>query len=82
MELFLGIHKLPDGFSDADAVKGFEEYKGSAKAKGLRPISAVYSLEKGFAHCLTEAPSAQEVKDAHSSVNIPLEDVVEIKQIN
>ena len=36
----------------------YEKYKASAREDGLNPISAVYSAEKGFAYCQTEAESA------------------------
>ena len=81
MPLFLGVHKLPENMDDKQASDGFDKYKNSAKAKGLHPLFAVYSLEKGFAYCQTEAPSAQEVWDAHKEVEIPLEDVIEVKRI-
>ncbi|EKE06244.1 MAG: hypothetical protein ACD_19C00031G0001, partial [uncultured bacterium] len=55
MAVFLGVHKLPEGMQEADMVKGWEDYKTNATAAGLRPLSAVVSLEKGFAYCQTEA---------------------------
>ncbi|KKQ89719.1 MAG: hypothetical protein UT12_C0009G0028 [Candidatus Curtissbacteria bacterium GW2011_GWC2_38_9] len=58
MAVFLGVHKLPEGMQEADMVKGWEDYKTNATAAGLRPLSAVVSLEKGFAYCQTEAESA------------------------
>lgn len=82
MSLFLGVHKIPSGMSEEQITEGFEKYKESAKAKGLNPLSAVYSLEKGFAYCQTEAQSASQVREAHESVSIPLEDVVEVKPLS
>lgn len=81
MALFLGIHKLPPEMGDKETEEGFEKYKQSAIAAGLKPLSAVYSLEKGFAYCQTEADSADEVRLAHNRVAIPLEDVVEVKPL-
>lgn len=82
MAIFLGVHKLPEEFGDSDAVNGFEKYKESAKTKGLNPIGAVYSLEKGFAYCQTEAQSADQVREAHQDVAIPLEEVIEVKPLS
>ena len=82
MALFLGVHKLPPEMTDAQATEGFEKYKESAKAKGLTPLSAVYSLKNGFAYCQTEAGSADEVRQAHQGAEIPLEDVIEVKTLS
>ena len=82
MSVFLGVHKLPEGMQEADMVKGWESYKTNAQAAGLKPISAVVSIEKGFAYCQTEAESAEQVRQAHSGASIPLEDVVEVKRLD
>ena len=82
MAIFLGIHKLNPDMSESDVVKGYESYKKAATEAGLKPISVVVSVEKGFAHCQTEADSADQVRQAHSSVSIPLEDVLEVKVLS
>jgi len=81
MTVFLGIHKLVPGMSETDVREGYEKYKQGAVAKGLKPLGAVVSMEKGFAYCQTEAQSAQEVKEAHEGAAVPLEDVVEVKTL-
>jgi hypothetical protein len=80
--LYLGVHKLESGMTEKDVEEGFEKYKASAREAGLNPISAVVSMEKGFAYCQTEGDSAQKVREAHESVEIPIEDVVEVKKLN
>ena len=82
MGIFLGVHKIPSDMTDVDVAEGFAKYKESAKAKGLQPLSAVYSLEKGFAYCQTEAQNADQVREAHQDVAIPLEDVIEVKPLS
>lgn len=82
MALFLGVHKIPAGMTDAQIAEGFEKYKESARAKGLNPLSAVFSTEKGFAYCQTEAESSDQVREAHAAVEIPLEDVIEVKPLS
>lgn len=77
----MGVHKLQSGMQEADVRNGWEGYKSSAIAAGLRPISVIVSLEKGFAYCQTEAQSAEDVRTAHANVTIPLEDVVEVKTL-
>lgn len=76
MPIFLGIHKLQPGMSEDEVKEGYETYKRSATEAGLKPLGAVVSLEKGFAYCQTEAESADQVREAHSKVEIPLEDAV------
>ena len=78
MAVFLGVHKLVPGMSENDVREGYEKYKQGAMAKGLKPLGAVVSMEKGFAYCSTEAQSAQEVREAHEGAAIPLEDVAEV----
>jgi len=81
MAIFLGVHKLGPGMDDTEIAEGFGKYKEKAVAKGLRPIGAVYSIEKGFAYCQTEAESAEVVRQAHQEAEIPLEDVIEVKPL-
>lgn len=81
MAVFLGIHKLTEGTSEDQVKEGWDKYKESATSKGLKPLGAVASVEKGFAYCQTEAESADQVRDAHQAVEIPLEDVVEVEKL-
>lgn len=81
MTVFLGVHKIPAGIEEKEIVEGFEKYKENARSKGLRPISAVYNVEKGFAYCQTEAQTADQVREAHETVKVPLEDVIEVKPL-
>lgn len=82
MALFLGVHKIPQGMDPSQIEEGFAKYKQSAQTKGLHVLGAVYSMEKGFAYCQTEANSQEEVRKAHSEVAVPLEDVVEVKPLS
>ena len=82
MAIFLGVHKIPAGMVESLVAEGFGKYKEKAMAKGLRPIGAVYSMEKGFAYCQTEAESAEQVREAHQEAAIPLEDVIEVKPLS
>lgn len=82
MALFLGVHKLGEGMSEEDVSNGWNTYKQSASSKGLKTLGAVYSMEKGFAYCQTEAESADQIREAHQAVEIPLEDVIEVKPLS
>ncbi len=81
MAVFLGVHKLIPGMTENDVREGYEKYKQEAIAKGLKPLGAVVSMEKGFAYCQTEAQSAQEIREAHEGVAVPLENVIEVKAL-
>lgn len=76
MAVFLGTHKLQARMSEEDVKAGYETYKKSAMEAGLKPLGAVVSMEKGVAYCQTEADSVDQVKEAHTKVEIPLEDVI------
>ena len=84
MAQFLGIHKMADigATSDQEATDGFHKYKDAASKMGLNATHAHYNLEKGFAYCITEAQNADDVRKAHASADISLEDVVEIKTVS
>lgn len=81
MSEFLGVHKIPSGTEDAmseDEIRdGFKKYKEAAAKLGLKASHVHISMEKGFAYCLTEADSADQVRTAHENI-APLEDVIEV----
>ena len=82
MAIFMGVHKLAQGMSEEEAQAGYAKYKESAMKNGLKPLGAIVSVEKGFAYCQTEADSIDQVWQAHKVVEIPLEDVVEVKSLS
>lgn len=79
MSIFIGVHKIPTGLGEADIQNGWNSYKEEAVRRGLKPIRVRYNMAKGVAYCETEAPSENGVREAHESVQVPLEDVVEVK---
>lgn len=81
MAIFMGVHKIHSGMTEEEVQAGYAKYKESAMKNGLTPLGAVASIEKGFAYCQTEASSADQVRTAHQVVEIPLEDVVEVKSL-
>ena len=84
MAQFLGVHKTAalGTATDQTAIDGFHKYKDEASKMGLNATHAHYSLEKGFAYCITEADSADKVREAHANIDMPLEDVIEVKTIS
>ena len=83
MAQFLGVHKTGDigAMTDQEAIDGFHKYKEAASKMGINATHAHYNLEKGFAYCITEAQSADQVRQAHANAQMPLEDVIEIKTV-
>lgn len=81
MPLFLGVHKITGEVTEDTIQQGYQTYKQSAQGMGLKPLGAVYNMEKGFVYCQTEANSKEEVRKAHENVQIPLEDVVEVQAL-
>ena len=79
MPIYIGVHKLAPGMSETDVQDGWNTYKGEAQRMGLKPVRVRYNIEKGAAYCETEASSENEVRQAHQNVQVPLEDVVEVK---
>lgn len=81
MATFLGVHKIPGELTEEEIKQGWAGYRQKALEMGLKPLGAVYSMEKGFAYCQTEAESAEKVKEAHAGASVPLEEVVEIQKL-
>jgi len=80
MKTFLGVHNAKEaGLSHDQIANSFKSYKEAASKSGITAQHAYYSEEKGFAYCITEANSEEEVRKAHQEANIPLEDVVEVE---
>jgi len=84
MSQFLGVHKMKTiGVgSDQKSVSAFRKYQKEARKIGLNATHVHYSLEKGFAYCITEAQNAEQVRKAHANANIPLDDVIEVKTVS
>ena len=84
MTQFLGVHKMADidAMTDQEAADSFSKYKEATSKMGLNATHVHYSLEKGFAYCITEAESADKVREAHANADIPLEDVIEVKTLS
>lgn len=79
LPVFVGVHKIPAGSSEDMIQNGWNSYKAEAQKRGLKPIRVRYNMEKGVAYCETEANSENEVREAHQGVQVPLEDVIEVK---
>lgn len=83
MAHFLGVHKMESvgAMTDQEAADNFHKYQDAAAKAGLNATHVHYSLDKGFAYCITEAENADQVKEAHKSADIPFDDVIEVKTV-
>lgn len=73
MALFLGVHTL-----QKDMGGRWTAYKRACEEFGCRAITSYSSSKKGVAYCVTEAPSAEKVFEAHRNANVPVDDVFEV----
>lgn len=80
MKTFLGVHNAKEaGLSSDKIADSFRTYKEAASKNGITAQHAYYSEEKGFAYCITEANSEEEVRKAHQEADIPLVDAIEVE---
>lgn len=78
MATFVGVHSLADP-SDENVKTSWEKYKTAANELGIKPLQVGYNLDKRQAMCLTEAESADQVRQAHEKAGATLDDVFEVK---
>ncbi len=81
MAVFLGIHKFPESFSEAQMQETWGKYQEACRQRGLRPMRVHYNGEKAMAFCETEGPSAESVMAAHEAVGKIPQELIEIKTL-
>lgn len=82
MPLYVGIHKLSGNPNDEAIKNSWAEYKDSCEKKGAKAVRVGYNIEKAVAHCVTEAPSENEVKAAHVDMGQIPDEIFEIKTLD
>ena len=70
------------GTTDDKAVQSWTAYKEGCAKVGCQPKHAHYSTEQGKGYCITEADSADMVQKAHDEANVPVDEVVENKDLD
>ena len=75
MALFLGVHTLP---LPKGVTGSWESYKEACVSLGIKALHAYSSADKGVAYCITEAPSADTVREAHKKADVPVNEVFEV----
>jgi hypothetical protein len=73
MPLFIGLHTLRQDMGD-----GWHGYKEACRGLGIRAVCSYGSADKGVAWCVTEAPSAETVRQAHARSHVPVDEVFEV----
>ncbi len=78
MALFIGIHNMGNAMTDEMVKQTWESYKAACSKLGCSAKHAHASAEQGRAFCLTEADSADMVQKAHDEANVPVNEVLEV----
>jgi hypothetical protein len=81
MALFLGIHNMSGPTEDEAITGNWEKYKAACKDLGCSPVRAYSSGGAGKAFCVTEAESADMVQKAHDQANVPINEIIEVKEL-
>ena len=81
MPLFLGIHEMGSPLEEGLAKESWQAYKAACQKAGGSPKHTHYNAAQGRAFCLTEAQSADVVQKAHDEANVPLKEVIEVKEL-
>ena len=69
MAKFIGIHKMDDPVEESLFEKSWSTYKEACEKLDIKAIRVVYNVQKGVAHCITEADSEKDVHQAHEDAN-------------
>ncbi|HSX27463.1 MAG TPA: nickel-binding protein [Patescibacteria group bacterium] len=81
MALFIGLHTMGEGMTEDMARQSWESYKAACAKLGLSPQHAHISTQQGKAFCITEADSADSVQKAHDEAKVPIDEVMEVKDL-
>ncbi len=81
MALFIGLHNMGDGVTEEMVEQSWEAYKAACAELGCSAQQVHASAEQGRAFCITEAASADLVKQAHDQANVPVNEVLEVKEL-
>jgi hypothetical protein len=82
MATFLGVHDLGGSIEDGKFQASWAAYKEACDKLGCSALHMHYNAEKGKAFCLTEASTASEVQKAHDEVQVPIVEILEIKNLD
>lgn len=81
MALFIGIHNMGGPVSDEAVANNWESYKAACTSLGCSPKHAHSNAGQGKAFCLTEADTADLVQKAHDNANVPVNEIIEVKEL-
>ena len=76
-----GIHDMGGSVPANDVSSNWEAYKSACGTLGCKPIRAHYNAEQGKAYCVTEADSADQVQKAHDEAKVPVNEILEVKDL-
>ncbi len=81
MATFLGVHDMGSGISDDMVQQNWDKYKAACVKAGLGAKHAHASAERGKAFCITEADRADQVQKAHDDAGVPVNEIIEVKDL-
>lgn len=81
MPQFVGVHEGMTSSTDDEVKKSWADYKAACQKRGCQAVHVHYSTKEGRGFCLTEANSADDVRQAHTEANVPVKEVVEVTTI-
>ncbi len=82
MATFLGVHDMGSEQPEENMTGSWEAYKAACTKLGLNANHAYINASKGRAYCLTDAVSADEVQKAHDEAGVPINEIIEVKEIS
>ncbi len=82
MGTFLGIHDMGGAVADDMVTQNWEKYKAACVKAGLSPKHAHANAAQGKAFCVTEASSADLVQKAHDDAGVPVNEIIEVRELS
>ncbi len=78
MALFMGVHDKGGPVTDEMVTQNWEAYKAACVKFACSPKHAHVSAQHGKAFCITEAASADLVQQAHDDAKVPVNEILEV----
>ena len=82
MAIFLGLHNLPEEANDGMVEANWSAYKAACAKKGLSAEHVHYNATFGKAYCVTIAESVDQVQEAHDEAGVPVDQIIEVKDLS
>ncbi len=81
MALFMGLHNMGGSITDEKMKQNWEAYKEACASLGCSAKHAHANTQQGKAFCITEADSADLVQKAHDDAQVPVNEILEVQDL-